>query len=361
MSLGDRIRRARVKAQKSKRELAKLVGVSHTAISKYESDKDIPRQSVLLKIAETLGVTLGYFYQEDEIEVVLTGYRKSSKLTKTAQRAIEAEIHDALEKYLLVETLLERNDYPQITPFTVRTMDEVEDAADHFRSLFQTGYGAIENLTETLEENGVFVLGIEAPPGFDGYSCWANGTNPVVVSQLNVSGDRQRFNLAHELGHILLKIEGELNEEHVAHRFAGAFLFPRKAVEKELGKKRRDLDLLELMFLKTKYKMSMQAIIRRARDLKIISNATYKKLVIQFSEQGWRKEEPGPRTEVERSYRFEILVHQALTEQLINPVRAAELLGGVPKRDRSQVTVAESDLLWLAEQYKTNPELNLEV
>lgn len=216
MSLGERIRRSRVKAQKSKRELAKLAGVSHTAISKYESDKDIPRQSILLKIAETVGAPLGYFYQEDDIDVVLTGYRKSSKLTKAAQEAIEAEIHDALENYLLVQILLERHDYPQITPFRVSTMDDIEDAADHFRSLFQIGYDAIENLTETLEENGAFVLGIEAPRGFDGYSCWANSTNPVVVSQLNISGDRQRFNLAHELGHILLKIEGELDEEHVS-------------------------------------------------------------------------------------------------------------------------------------------------
>lgn len=79
MSLGERIRRSRVKAQKSKRELAKLVGVSHTAISKYESDQAIPRQSILLKIAEIVGAPLGYFYQEDDIDVVLTGYRKNSK------------------------------------------------------------------------------------------------------------------------------------------------------------------------------------------------------------------------------------------------------------------------------------------
>lgn len=359
MSLGERIRRSRVKAQKSKRELAKLVGVSHTAISKYESDQAIPRQSILLKIAEIVGAPLGYFYQEDDIDVVLTGYRKNSKLTKATQEAIEAEIHDALENYLLVQILLERHDYPKITPFRVSTMDDIEDAADHFRALFQIGYDTIENLTETLEENGVFVLGIKAPHGFDGYSCWANSTNPVVVSQLNISGDRQRFNLAHELGHILLKIEGELDEEHVAHRFAGAFLFPRRTVEKELGKKRRNLDLRELMILKVKYKMSMQAIIRRAWDLRIISEATYKKLVIHFSKEGWRKEEPGPRIEVERSSRFEMLVHQALTEQLITPVRAAELLGAIPKRDLGQATVAESDLLWLAEQYKTNPALEV--
>ena len=78
----------------------------------------------------------------------------------------------------------------------------------------------------------------------------------------------------------------------MAHRFAAALLVPADAARQELGEKRRHLAFTELGVLKEKYGLSMQAWIRRAKDLEIISESVYKSLCIQFSSKGWRKREP---------------------------------------------------------------------
>lgn len=114
----------------------------------------------------------------------------------------------------------------------------------------------------------------------------------VVNGDSNV--DRYRYTVAHELGHLFMsfpKLTAK-EEEGVAHRFAAALLVPAEVAKWELGEKRRHLTFAELRVLKEKYGLSMQAWVRRARDLEIISEGLYRSLCIEFSSKGWRKNEP---------------------------------------------------------------------
>jgi len=52
---------------------------------------------------------------------------------------------------------------------------------------------------------------------------------PVLVKNAAMSGDRQRFNLAHELGHLVIRQKQTKEDEEIAHRFAAAFLVPDEA------------------------------------------------------------------------------------------------------------------------------------
>jgi len=113
----------------------------------------------------------------------------------------------------------------------------------------------------------------------------------------------------------------------------------------------------ELYILKHKYGISMQAIAKRAFDLEIITDKAYKRLYIQFSKNGWRKKEPGTPYPVEQSYRFMLLVQQALAENLINPSKAAELLGQRPPANTRSYDYSFDDLEYIANQYRYDKEL----
>jgi len=147
-----------------------------------------------------------------------------------------------------------------------------------------------------------------------------------MVVKSDLTGDRQRLSLVHELGHLLLASDAALDEEKAAFRFAGAFLVPRPMAIYELGKRRRELDLVELHMLKHRYGVSMQAWVYRARDLGIISQATAADLRKRFRAQGRRKAEPGDPIPQEAPERLERLVLRALAENVITESRASELL-----------------------------------
>lgn len=89
MEIGPRIKLARKKAQMSMRELGKTVGVSATAISKFERGEIAPRHSTFLKLAVALAVGVAYFFRDVKVEELMPSYRKRSRLQKRAQDSIE--------------------------------------------------------------------------------------------------------------------------------------------------------------------------------------------------------------------------------------------------------------------------------
>ena len=163
------------------------------------------------------------------------------------------------------------------------------------------------------------------------------GLRPVRVVVVNADdgGERQRFTIARELGHIVVDVSRGLDAERVAHRFAGAFLMPAEGLGLEVGKGRSALAMGELVALKRVFGVSIQALTHRCRDLDIIGAATYRALFDEFGRLGWRSppyEEYGA-MEGELPNRFGRLCLRALAEGAIGKSKAAELMaigiGGV--------------------------------
>jgi len=171
-------------------------------------------------------------------------------------------------------------------------------------------------MVELLEDHGIKVGLVNGHDEFDACTIWANQTIPVIVIKRDIAGDRQRFNLAHELGHMVLEPNRELDEEKAAYRFAGAFLVPEPKVRFELGAHRDILNLYELHLLKHKYGLSMQGWIYRARDLGVLSESTVRRLFVQFRREGWHRKEPGDQLPPEEPRRMQRLVLRALAEDL---------------------------------------------
>ena len=327
----------------SQRELAGSIGVSAQAISNYERDKNVPSSGVLLRLSKTLGVGIEFFVRPQIVTQITPDYRKRRALPRKVESAIIAEVTDWLERYLEIESILrpeEKFEFPDGFPRKVGSMDDIEHAAEDLRQAWDLGSGPIESLINLLEDQNIKVGMIDADDRFD--ACTFNAKDdaeiPIIIIRKGMPGDRQRFSIAHELGHMMLEPQNNLNNEKAAQRFAGAFLVPKNKVHFELGDKTCTLSDFELLMLKRKYGLSMQAWIYRAKDLGIISEARAVGLFKKFRARGRHKNEPGEPYPSERPIRFEYLVHQALAEKTISIKRAEELLGKPLQQDTTVPT-----------------------
>ncbi len=173
----------------------------------------------------------------------------------------------------------------------------------------------------------VIITDVDEQVKFDGLQA-SVANKPVIVVSANWPGDRQRFTLVHELGHLLLEgcLAPELDSEKACHRFASAFLLPASSMRRQLGSQRTNLERRELYLLKMEYGLSMQTCIFRAADLGIITDAQHQSLFKLFSKKGWRKQEPGTPYPKESTLLFQQLTYRALGEGIIGESKAAELL-----------------------------------
>lgn len=340
--LGERIKRARLAAGLSLRKAAEKTELSHTAISKFEKGQVMPTSKSLVQLARAYDVRVEYFLRPEGPRLERPEFRKRSTLGAKQLRRIEADILDQVERFtellgLFPQRPIAKLSVPAQVPLQVRTWAEIEQVAVDVREGWDLGLNAIPRLAETLEERGLLVLttDVDTTGKFDGLAAMV-GELPVVVVNGAWPGDRQRFTMAHELGHLLLRgrlVEG-LDEEKACNRFAGAFLVPGATVEAELGRQRTWLEPRELMVLKHEYGLSMAAWVHRAFDRGVIEERVKTKLFKTFSARGWRTTEPGAPVPPERPQLFERLVLRVLAEDLVSTSKAAELLGVTHKELR---------------------------
>jgi len=329
MGIGSRIELARKANGLSMRALAKKMEMSAMAISKYERGMMNPGSRVLVQLAQVLHVDMEYFFRPAPQVISLVMYRKHANLGKTQLDTLHAQIQEWLERYLEVESLLnfEMDSKALWQKYPASSLDDVEHIADLVREDWELGLDPIDDLIHVLEAKGLKINLIEGFEGFDACTFKSNYAPVIVVRRDNIPGDRQRFSIAHELGHILLYVNEDM-EEKAAHRFAGAFLFPKGKVLQELGSHRTRLSLNELYILKQKYGISMQAIIHRAKDLAIISDSYYRQFCTIFSQQGYRKHEPGDQLVQEHPVRLQQMLEKLLAEDIISRAKAKELNAG---------------------------------
>lgn len=338
--IGQRIRQARLAAGLTLDAMGSAVGLTHTAIQKYEKGLMTPSSGHLLRMAQACGVRTEYFFRSNQVELRQPEFRKRATFGKQAQEALTFKVLELIERR--VELLGAFPDSPLPTfappaglPARLASLDEVETCADRVRAAWQLGLNPIADVTDTLEARGLLVIVVdEDHPGFSGLTATAQTddgrrTYPVVAVSSRWPGDRQRFTLAHELGHLLLdgRLSADLDAEKACDRFAGAFLAPRDAVVQMMGRKRHAFEWQELYALKLEFGLSMAGWLQRARQCDVITETTHEVLWRRFSGKGWRKQEPGEAVANEQPRLFDQLVYRALGERYISESKAAELLG----------------------------------
>jgi len=332
--IGGRLKRARAAAGLSMKALGEQVGVSANMIKKYEHDDSMPTSPVLIRLARALGVRSEYFFRPVRVSLNRVEYRKRASTTKAELKRIEADVLDQAERWQELADL-----WPEFPvsgfsgveglPETITDYTELENVANHVRRSWKLGLNPLPDVIDVLESKGILVIttDVDVAGKFDGLQATVAG-QPLIVVSSQWHGDRQRFTLAHEFGHLLLegRLSPDLDEEKACNYFASAFLLPAESVREHIGESRHSIEVRELYMLKHEYGLSMQACLYRLKVLKIISDNLFDKLIKRFSAAGWRKQEPGEQVPQESTILFQQLVYRALAEGIVGESKAAELL-----------------------------------
>ncbi|HEY3318465.1 MAG TPA: XRE family transcriptional regulator [Coriobacteriia bacterium] len=301
--LNDRLRQLRLARGLTLDELAELMGgkVTKQALSKYENGKAFPRPTTLVAVAQALNVKVSELMGEPEYHIDCLQYRTRAPLPVRTKERVEAALRVDLERRLRLEDRLFAERQPGIRDVRreVSTEDEVEVVATNLREAWGLGTEPISSLSEVLERNSIHVFELDGEVDLDGLACVARTKDGRlravgIAENPDAQGDRQRFTLAHELGHVVLEPGDLLEEECMANRFAGAFLMPVPLVFGEVGERRTDVSLDELLLLRQRWGVSIQSILHRLRDLGVISQAHYEWWWREIKAAGYEKVEPGP-------------------------------------------------------------------
>jgi len=329
---GERLKRARIKAGLSMKELVDKANniVSKQSISQYEKNLKNPSSAVLIALANALGVGVDYFFRNINVSIGEVDFRKQSTFGKKKQEVLKEKVREYLERYIEIENILGIN-YKfenQLKNDVLNSLDNVEEISTKLREDWNLGIDPIGNIVEMLELKNIKVLLVDDDKKFNGLCGVVNDEESHYFIVLNnsqeLNSDRKRFTALHELAHLVLPTHN-LDEEKVSDRFAGSFLFPKESVINEFGAKRTKISIEELVHIKQKYGISIAGIIFRLRQLEIINEAMYKRFWIlnrtaKFDDKYSYKQEI-------KTTRFQNLLAHAYSEEFISLSKLSELSG----------------------------------
>ena len=288
---GERIKQARELRGLTQTELARGIKTTQSTIAQIENGLILPSEIILQRIILKTGFPLSFFKQPTSVDFPLGSllFRARASMTlheRNVARQYARTIFEVAEK---METHFEK------IPSHLPCMDDdvVGSAIQTRSSLGLSPDSPIINLLNTVEQNGVMVIALPVKlSNQDAFSVWVARRPVIILSGASESGDRLRFNVAHEIGHLVMHrgIIGDVKRlQEEANEFAGELLMPKQAILKEIS---IPVTLATLIPLKKRWKVSIQALIRRAYELEIISQRQYKYLMQQLSSRGWRLKEP---------------------------------------------------------------------
>jgi Zn-dependent peptidase ImmA (M78 family)/DNA-binding XRE family transcriptional regulator len=276
----------------TQQELAQAITVKQGYISKIEGGLLNVSDEYLVKIAEVLEYPKEFFFQPDEVRGVGSAcnyHRKRESLTLRNWHKITARLNILR---LHISKLLRGVDTEHENDFYYLDSDEYkpEQVARLIRKYWKIPSGPIANLIAEIENAGAVVYLLPfGTDKLDAISQSVPGMPPLFLVNSEIPGDRCRFTLAHELGHIIMHNNAHNeNMEAEADRFAAEFLMPAKDIADDLA----SINITKAANLKPYWKVSIASLIRRAKDLKKINADQYVNLFKQLSYYGYRKNEP---------------------------------------------------------------------
>lgn len=289
---GERVELARLARGMSQRHLAGEIGVSAAAISKIERNEMSATAETAASIARSTKFPPDFFRRPIE-PLPPPLYRKRTSASKKLMRRTEA----MASVYVEAQTNILRS-AGVCVPCTIPHWSGVdpEKAAGMTREHLGLEPAApILHMAATLENAGVVLIQLRTLlERFDGFSTWS-ASGPVVILNRGHegAGDRERFTMAHELGHLVMHRESPIDlaeAEHQADVFASAFLLPREGVLQDL--RLSALTPVAMLRLKEKWRTSAQALFMRAVGLGLANKGAKERFFKEISARGWRKNEP---------------------------------------------------------------------
>lgn len=303
----QRLVEARLAMAMSRAELARELGITGQAIGYYETGDRRPDMETLLRAAAVLHQPVSFFLRASPSIEDKRGTRFFRSIGTRSNKINYALDIRAKWLWELVAAISEEVRQPAVSLPDVPTpseessysLEELEEIATSVRRHWQLGDGPIANVVALFETHGFIVTRFElGSDQIDAFSCWINQKPHIYLGSDKRSCCRSRFDAAHELGHLLLHRdigqedleEKEIRDriEYEANLFAGAFLLPHDSMFREFYSTRMN----HLVGLKKRWRVSIQAIAHRAKNLGIIDDDQYILFRKSISFHKWNRSEP---------------------------------------------------------------------
>lgn len=301
-----KLTKARIARGLTKKDLAERTGISRQMISNYELGKTQPGANNLMTIVAELDFPYNYFTSESKsFYEGATFFRSQSASTKkirdmqAVRLEFQKEIYDFLSRYVNFPQLI----LPDILMKNIHdiTNKDIEEKARELREIWGLGIDLpVSNLLEVAEINGVIIVEANmSDETLDAVSEWIGDRPFIMLTDNGESAVRRRFNIAHEIGHILL--HGDIESIHdytsqelknviekQANYFASCLLLPENGFLKSLLSTNLDF----YIELKKYWKVSIQAMIMRTHQLELISDDQKLYLFKKIAFNKWKRQEP---------------------------------------------------------------------
>ena len=303
----ERIREARLSRGMTASELADRIGVSRQSISKYELGTIEPIDEILERISNQLGFSISFFYKalstpENRGTTFFRSMKTNSARAKEVM-SIKSRWATQIAAILSEDIVFPPVDLPSLPEVYSHnvsyTLDEIENITMHIRHSWGLGASPIANMSRLLESHGIIIATIKT--GFsetDACSAYIGDRPFIFLDMQKECAVRTRFNMAHELGHLILHggiSQADIEDKHIldqieteANQFASSFLLPRDSFLLDI----RSTSLQAFLPLKRKWRVSIQAMVYRCKSLEVFSDNQMIYIQKQISAKRWRKSEP---------------------------------------------------------------------
>jgi Zn-dependent peptidase ImmA (M78 family)/transcriptional regulator with XRE-family HTH domain len=297
----ERIREAREARGYTHETFGAALGVTRQTAAQYETGQISPSSDALVRIISLTRQPPAFFTQPRRWKAAsaCTPFWRSLKRMENADRAritrrLEwaADVVDYIESFISLPTVK----VPDLQwDSTLGLDDDIEQMALRVRSEWSLGNGPIHDIVPLFEANGIILVRENvACEDMDAVSRWQTGRPYILYSAEVESMPRVNYNLAHELGHLILHSDLEVNSENLAklerqaNRFAGAFLLPGLTFSSEV----LSTSLTYFQQLKRRWQVSIATMVYRSKDLGLLNDSQVRYLWRQMNALGIRKKEP---------------------------------------------------------------------
>ncbi len=288
----DMLRLARELCGWTQSRLSSESGVTQAYISLLEHGQKVASDKKVDALSQSLGVPASFFYQSERYDgfgLSLVFHRKRASARISHLRRLQAEVN---LRRIHCARLLRGIEVVVPNDFVSMDIDEYDGDAERIAQFVRINWklplGPIHNLVKVIENAGGIVF--RFPFGtrdIDAIGQWPNDAPPLFFVNASAPADRTRFSLAHELGHVVMHTMASETMEAEANRFASEFLMPRHEITSQLVA----ITIKKAYALKPFWRVAMQALVRRARDVGSIDSGTYSRLFRRISSLGMRTRE----------------------------------------------------------------------
>ena len=321
MFIGENLLNLRVMHGYSRKQLAEMIYVSEQAIWQYENYYTTPKLQNINELKTIFNVKRLYFYREDmlkrdersdNIPLMNIAYRSNTMnvISKTQTEANHLEYLDAFVNYITEKISVPTQNVIQLRgkciDYLNHTTDsrktQIEMIAKYARGWIGLDTDSNDRLMFLIEKSGVFIFEKAIGEDIDTYSLWTYENRPfIILGNLKRSAVRRNFDLAHELGHLLLHYKVEFTHldksgykeiEKEANLFAGAFLLPEEAFLEDMKQIGRKTNPDAYMDMKQKWSTSLQVLGYRAVNLDVLTAREHRNYYAALHRRDYLKCEP---------------------------------------------------------------------